>query len=82
MHTADALSRSATKLQTSSKVSLVEAHEDMVISALPVTDKFRNQLREETAKDEQLTTLIQYVQQGWPSCKASCKTLISEYWNY
>ena len=40
MHTADALSRSATKPQTSSTVSLVEALEDMVISTLPVTDTF------------------------------------------
>ena len=31
---------------------------NMVINTLPVTDKFRNQLREETAKDEQLTTLM------------------------
>ena len=44
----------------------VDAHIDMVLSSRPITNRRLQWLRAATADDEDLQTVMEYCQQGWP----------------
>ena len=44
--------------------------------------KRQDEFLRETEKDNQLQTLINCIQKGWPSVKQSCPSQVHEYWNY
>ena len=41
-----------------------------------------NQIREETAKDDNLSLLKEVVMKGWPNQRSDCPQLLHSYWNY
>ena len=70
MFVSDALSRAALSDSTP-EIPIVElnAFVDSVIPNLPMSDKRWDQFRTETANDETLQHVKQYIQSGWPSTK-------------
>lgn len=83
---ADTLSRHYMSRQQSDQCddlhSDLEAHVDMMLSNLPVSDERLEEIQCESAKDEQLSMLAIYIANGWPARKMQAHELVQEFWNY
>ena len=70
MSVADALSRSpATDGQNDQLQDDVKVHVDAVKSAWPARDAYLDRIREETKRDINLQTALEYTKTGWPEYK-------------
>jgi len=54
----------------------------MVLSALPVSDRKKEEIQSLTEQDPQLVILKQVIIEGWPEKRSSCQSEIIDYWNY
>jgi len=59
----------------------IDAQVNMVKSALPVSSRKMQELKEHTAQDEQLSMLMQVIESGWPVYKAQCQADVRDFWN-
>lgn len=79
---ADTLSRKSLDEEDESLSEAMETQVHTVISTAPVSADRLEDIKTQTAQDEQLYTLKQVIQSGWPETRKQCHPLISEYWNH
>jgi hypothetical protein len=60
----------------------IEAHHNGLLSKMPITDRKRLLMKQETAKDPVLQQLEVLISQGWPMEKGDCPRDLLPYWNY
>ncbi|XP_030855818.1 uncharacterized protein K02A2.6-like [Strongylocentrotus purpuratus] len=84
MYTADTLSRAVdpnAQLNAETEED-IRVYVDAIVKSMPVTSNKRNQIVEETKKDDQLQELLGIIRDGWPETKQqSCPVRVREYWN-
>ena len=78
---ADALSRQHLS-ETDEIGKIIDVQVHMVINSFPITDTKLTIMKEETAKDTQLTKVIQTIKDGWPDNKHSLPKGVEEFWNF
>ncbi|XP_030854482.1 uncharacterized protein K02A2.6-like [Strongylocentrotus purpuratus] len=83
MYTADTLSRAVDpKAELNAETEEdIRVYVDAIVKSMPVTSNKRNQIVEETKKDDQLQELLGIIRDGWPETKQQCPVRVREYWN-
>ncbi len=83
--TADTLSRATEKGTPEEEMEIlsleVEFHVYTVLNTMPIADYRVEEVKEETAKDEEMIKLKNTVLSGWPASKSDCDPAVVEYWN-
>ena len=85
MHIADTLSRAylPETSETEENLEVLRFHEELeninMVQNLPVSDEAKNAIRVETSNDEDLQSLVQVVQKGWPEMKAALPAPVKQY---
>lgn len=79
---ADTLLRKSMDEEDESLSEAMETQVHNVISTAPVSADRQDDIRTQTAEDEQLSTLKKVIWWGWPETRKECHPLISEYWNH
>lgn len=79
---ADTLSRKSMDEEDESLSEAMETQVHTVISTAPVSTDRLNNIKTETAQDEQLSKLKQVIRSGWPETRKQCHPLVSDYWNH
>lgn len=77
---ADTLSRSAMKETDTNQVVKGQDGECIVVNSLAMSDRQKQQFQNMTEKDEQLTSVLRYIRQGWPESKREVNQDIQIYW--
>lgn len=60
----------------------IEAQNTGLLTTMPITDRKRLLMKQETAKDPVLRQLLVIISQGWPIQKGNCPLDLIPYWNY
>ena len=77
---ADMLSRNPVKAEDSTQLSEdVDLHVNAITSSWPVSDARLDQIREETKKDINLKTALEYTVTGWPTYKQDVKLAARDF---
>ena len=60
----------------------ISAHTDGLLQVLPVTDRKKKLIQEETQRDPEMRALVTTILEGWPDEIKDCSVLVEKYWNY
>ena len=82
MYIADHLSRSYLNETVENLVPDLQINEVHLIAHLPVSDVMYKQIQTETAKDADLTELMETVLNGWPNNKDDLPSSARPYWTF
>ena len=83
MYTADTLSRAVDPKadMNADTEEDIRVYVDVIIKTMPITSNKRQEIVEETKKDDQLQELLGIIRDGWPEAKQQCPVKVREYWN-
>lgn len=78
---ADTLSKKSLPPEPHDTIQDLDAQIHSIVKNLPVSDEKMDQIRKATSKDKTFSTVMKYVQNGWPDSRKDSHKNVDDYWN-